>query len=367
LNKQFSVYLDAVRITAALLVFLTHLPLFIGGWLWQLGGLGHEAVVLFFVLSGYVISYVTKNKETVAIEYIASRFARIYSVAFPALIITILLYYLGNYINPEPFSRLNERLINPFITTVSALLFINQSWWGLTVFSNMPYWSLGYEVLYYVFFGVLCFLNGIKRVFWLIVVMIIMGPSILLYLPVWLLGVLCHRITSVKTMPIFMAYVLYLTSLILVTGLCFSDIQANINEFAHGYVGAEFIMMLNHPAEKFGADYLLALAIAMNIVSFYFISARVVIFNNASIKIIRFASSYTFSLYLFHMPILFFISALIPYSETPFLNIFGCLFVTIILIVILGNLTEKKKSSYKRLFFFLSEYCSNLYRPNKRV
>ena len=48
LNEQIiSHILDFVRLTAALLVFISHVPDFAGGWLWQFAGMGHEAVVVF--------------------------------------------------------------------------------------------------------------------------------------------------------------------------------------------------------------------------------------------------------------------------------------------------------------------------------
>ncbi len=52
MNKQFSIYLDLIRFLAASVVFLSHAPGFSGGWLWQLGGLGHEAVVIFLFYPG---------------------------------------------------------------------------------------------------------------------------------------------------------------------------------------------------------------------------------------------------------------------------------------------------------------------------
>lgn len=366
MNRQFSVYLDAIRITASLLVFLTHLPNFIGGWLWQFRGLGHEAVVIFFVLSGFVISYVTQVKESEIIEYFASRFARIYSVALPALILTIFLYYLGNYLNPASFPSLTKYSIaDPLITTITAVLFLIQSWWEITVFSNMPYWSLGYEVLYYVFFGVLHFVTGIKRIIWLTIVILVMGPSILLYLPIWLLGVLCYRLASSINISTLTAYILYVISLFLIVCLCLSSVQGIVNELLYAYIGPELISILNKTAVKFGSDYLLAIAIAMNILSFYFISMRVVIFNDVSTRVIRFTSSYTFSIYLYHMPILFFVSAIVPYSEFPLYNIIGSTLVTISIIVVLGNYTEKKKSPYKKLFYLLVKVFTMQNWPNK--
>ena len=59
--KSLSVYLDLIRLLAALLVFIVHANYqgFTGGLpvLWRLGGLGNDAVMVFFVLSGFVLSH----------------------------------------------------------------------------------------------------------------------------------------------------------------------------------------------------------------------------------------------------------------------------------------------------------------------
>jgi peptidoglycan/LPS O-acetylase OafA/YrhL len=94
MNKQFSIYLDLIRFTAALFVFISHVPRFSGSWLWQLTGFGHEAVVIFFVLSGFVISYVVFDKNESPQKYITNRLSRIYSVSIPAILLTVTLYYL---------------------------------------------------------------------------------------------------------------------------------------------------------------------------------------------------------------------------------------------------------------------------------
>ena len=62
MHKGFSLYLDVVRLGAAMLVLLHHYSMkseFSGGWLWQFRGFGGAAVIVFFVLSGLVIAYVS--------------------------------------------------------------------------------------------------------------------------------------------------------------------------------------------------------------------------------------------------------------------------------------------------------------------
>src|SRR6185295_17400011 len=79
-----------------------------------------------------------------------------------------------------------------------SLLFLNQSW-NLTVtpLSNGPYWSLCYEVWYYVIFGIIAFdANRPRRTLLLFAACLIAGPRILLMSTVWFVGVACYFITK---------------------------------------------------------------------------------------------------------------------------------------------------------------------------
>ena len=68
---------------------------------WRISHLGNDAVMVFFVLSGFVIAYVANSKEKTIESYFISRFARLYSVVLPALILTIIFDYFGSRIAYE--------------------------------------------------------------------------------------------------------------------------------------------------------------------------------------------------------------------------------------------------------------------------
>ncbi|KAK0339081.1 hypothetical protein LTR94_036019, partial [Friedmanniomyces endolithicus] len=82
LDQPFSVYLDLVRFLAALAVVAMHVRQF--GLVEAPGAdhltlFGREAVMAFFVLSGFVIAYTTAQRRPSAREYALARAARIYS------------------------------------------------------------------------------------------------------------------------------------------------------------------------------------------------------------------------------------------------------------------------------------------------
>mgnify|MGYP000249854153 CR=1 FL=1 len=352
MNRQFSIYLDLIRFTAALMVFVSHVPGFSGGWLWQLAGFGHEAVVVFFVLSGFVISYVVYDKKESAAKYTASRLSRIYSVVIPALLLTIVLYYLGQEINESAFDSLNEKMKEPVWTLISALIFTNQSWIATPVFSNLPYWSLGYEVLYYIFFGVMIYTKKSKRVMFLIFVCLLMGPSILLYLPIWFAGVLCFKKLKVYYLSFRLSVILYILSVLGIVIFSIGTIQSEINNFMHIILGEGFYRFLLEPAEKFSSDFVLCIFVTLHIFSSYHLTTNSNFFNIGMRleSIIKKLSSHTFSLYLFHMPMLYFIAAIFPYSSNAVVNIFCSWCIAPFAIICLSTYTENKKYKYKIFF-----------------
>jgi peptidoglycan/LPS O-acetylase OafA/YrhL len=65
MDKTTSLYLDVLRFSAAILVLLSHSATFLDIYLPVLSDFGSEAVAVFFVLSGYVISYVVAKKKII--------------------------------------------------------------------------------------------------------------------------------------------------------------------------------------------------------------------------------------------------------------------------------------------------------------
>ncbi|HCB1205654.1 TPA: acyltransferase [Klebsiella pneumoniae] len=123
MNKLTSIYLDLIRFTAALVVVLSHAAGFTSLKIPIISGLGTEAVVVFFVLSGYVIAYVSNNKENNYIAFFKARAIRIYSVLVPAILITLILDHIGLKYNPS-YYFLHSNFHNDYsIFTFIKLLF----------------------------------------------------------------------------------------------------------------------------------------------------------------------------------------------------------------------------------------------------
>jgi len=171
--------LDLVRGVSALLVMLSHLRAFLfldfvdlkgTGAITKLfyfsTGLGHQAVMVFFVLSGYfvggsVLSGLIKKRFTWH-GYAIARLTRLWMVLIPALLLTLGLDLLGSHWNPGAYAGDLHREF------MSGPTFDHPASWSATAFfgnvfflqtitvpvfgSNGPLWSLANEFWYYLLF-----------------------------------------------------------------------------------------------------------------------------------------------------------------------------------------------------------------------
>ncbi len=68
MTNALSFYLDGLRFGAAFTVFLAHYSVqrISGGFFWPWFAYGHTAVLVFFVLSGFVIAWVSETRSAVS-------------------------------------------------------------------------------------------------------------------------------------------------------------------------------------------------------------------------------------------------------------------------------------------------------------
>lgn len=193
LSASGSLLLDAVRFGAALAVMLHHFTdsRMSTGWP-HLGVLGHEAVCVFFVLSGFVIRLITVTRAGTWRAYAIDRVSRIYSVVGPALLVTVLCEMLAAAIHPSAYALMRDGFAwrDVPLQLAANLSFTAQCWgYGINPLSNAPFWSLSYECLYYALYALMHYrVRG--RWLWCGLLLLLAGPSIALLFPVWLLGVL---------------------------------------------------------------------------------------------------------------------------------------------------------------------------------
>ena len=360
--RSTSIYLDLVRFLAATTVFIGHANFDeITGGLPYLSGLNmataNDAVIVFFVLSGLVIAYVADTKENTLREFFLSRLARLWSVVVPALFLTVILDYAGSRIAPSLYDP--EWRNNPVLRFAANLFFVNELWFStIRPFSNAPFWSIGYEFWYYVVFAAAFFVKRPASFGWLGLVALVMGPRILVLLPVWLLGVWVYYRTITRPVNAAMGWLLVLGSavgyllyvvlrgheyLFEFTVRQFGMFEYIVRKLGIGYAN-NFFGWSNH----FLSNYLVGILVAAH---FLGIAAIAPTIGKVLLPLetpIRAAAAYTFSIYLFHFPLLLFFAAMTLTVENASLRRAIILFGTIGSICVLGNMTEKRRSALKR-------------------
>jgi peptidoglycan/LPS O-acetylase OafA/YrhL len=346
MNKNLSIYLDLIRLLAALTVAIGHVVLFTPhSYLWHFWILGHEAVIVFFVLSGFVIAYSAETKDRDLASYAISRFSRLYSVLLPCLIISPLIYFLCRHLDPGLYTGRGAEPTS-LKTILETAFFLNQTWFENPVyFANFPIWSLGYEFWYYVIFGAAFFLRGWTRAAAVALCCLIAGPKVLLLLPIWLMGVGAYRIIQRGIQARLGAIIAALSVAALLTYFLL-PLDLPLKQLSAAIVGPQNLEAY-HYSRFLLADSLLGLIIAAHFIGIAGIS-RFIGFGVAA-PLIQSLAGFTFSIYLFHFPLLYLSDAVLPR------DLDGNWRATLIIIIavggscLLGIFTERKKHLYAQM------------------
>jgi peptidoglycan/LPS O-acetylase OafA/YrhL len=327
--------LDAVRFSAALVVFLGHLSghRFTAGFLWPLGNFMDLAVIVFFVLSGYVIAYVVDDHEKTLTAYTVNRMARVFSVTIPALLITLLLDAIGKRLHPEMYSiSWGFSDVNPWIQYLSALTFTNQIWWNnINPGSMLPYWSLGYEVWYYAIFAAMWFGRGSARYITTASLCLVAGPKIIYLFPLWLSGFGAYYFCKGRAVPRHLAVAIFFATSLIVACLFYLTIKTGLR-------------LTNSTATR----YVAALVFLVNIYAAHGIDGRASRFLIYIRRPVRWAAGMTFTLYLLHIPIAQFLTTILPWGPAAAATRLTILVGTLLVIIIIAALTERRKEVWRR-------------------
>jgi peptidoglycan/LPS O-acetylase OafA/YrhL len=164
----------------------------------RFGHLAHIAVCIFFVLSGFVIRMITRTRIFSIQDFLIDRASRIYSVVIPALAFTFLcegigalLMQSGSQAQASPASWGNIP-----VQVIANLTFTAQCWgYEANPLWNSPFWSLSFECIYYVLFALLLYRKN-NRFYGLLfaLIAIVSGPAIVMLFPIWLAGCLTYDI-----------------------------------------------------------------------------------------------------------------------------------------------------------------------------
>lgn len=313
------IFLDYIRAIAIVLVIIGHfrhffIPNFSGEnkLLFFVTSFGHFGVVLFFGLSGILahkrIKSIFQWKDV--LNYLKLRLTRIYLVLPFALILTFILDYialaLGLYVDIESYeiisqtSSPNARLsFSNFIFNLISLQTLFFDFFG----SNGPLWSLSYEVWFYILGA---FLKK-TRFFILIILFGIIDLDFIIYFVFW------YSIGYIKIPKTTFIYFV-ISTIVLISAHIYKPIFLEIIYCLYFIVFYSFMKQLNLP-------------------KLYFVS---------------FFAKISYSLYIFHYPILLFLSFYLFGEEIKNFNYYQMIIISssvILLCYLLYNCFENSKLS----------------------
>jgi peptidoglycan/LPS O-acetylase OafA/YrhL len=330
---SFSTYLDLVRAACAIAVVFHHYSKHIvRAFPRVFPDVGQEAVMVFFVLSGFVIAHVARRSENDPVVFATKRLARVYPVAIAGVVLSYALYALCAPLDPGLYAdRVSP---HPWWHEVGlTLTFLNQSLWFPHVMppTNGPYWSLTCEIWFYVLAAVMFFAPLRWTLFAIVFAVPVLGPKIMLLFPVWLVGLCAERLCDRPRIPRPAAGALAFVSLAAAVGLWWSGARADWRV----------------PAEIAGAwrlgrtsDFVyynvFALLIGVHLFAAYNLFTGRFTWPVRARRWIGHAAATSFSLYAMHFPILYAFRSAVPHE--PFHYFYPV--ATVGLVLLLGRPIE---------------------------
>jgi peptidoglycan/LPS O-acetylase OafA/YrhL len=301
-----------------------------------LGGYGNTAVIIFFVLSGYVIAYVTSTPERSVAAYAISRVSRLYSVVLPALLLTFACDLLGQHLNAQ-FYEIRTVLWRPasWQGYLSSLLFVNEyqslQLNGAVPGSNAPFWSLSFEATYYVVAGLVLFAPRRLALPLAVLLLALAGRTIAALLPLWVLGFAVYHARERLTRHVPVPALLFLTASVAIAalphipGLLALDNSGIYFPWGHG------------PYERnLALDYATAVAFAVQMLA----ARRLLGGSRRPPRLAQRAARQlglaTFPLYAMHYPVLCLFAAVSPFARDSWA---GIAFVTIAVVFVIALMT----------------------------
>ena len=281
LTPAASAHLDMLRGCAAFAVLVSHWRYFTflewpqlekkPAWLAPLyfvTGFGHQAVVVFFVLSGYLVGGVviksTRNQTWSWKRYGFDRITRLGIVLIPALLLCLLWDEISIHVFRAGW--LQNGIANHSLTTFLGNCAFLQTIVVPSFGTNFPLWSLANEFWYYVMFPLLVMLWVEKRIGRRVVyLLLLVGVAyltrqlILAQFAIWLMGTAIfyfppkHRIgRSVTAIAVFLAFLAVLGDLILQRA---GRIPIGVSDFILGIFFSIALYFLVHGTTTAGERY----------------------------------------------------------------------------------------------------------------
>ena len=312
--------------------------------------LGHQAVIVFFVLSGFFIASITirsfDDGSWSWTVYLINRILRLSLVLIPALFLCLFLDRLGMTLASTAafYEHPVENLISSSVASVETVrnfvgsFFYVQGILAQPFGSDSPLWSLSYEFWYYILFPIAVCALSRKLQPWLraayvasaVFIVLFIGHTIALYFLIWLLGgaIALMLLRGKASLGTSWANTAAIVPLVCVLGISIAR-PLDSAFLTNGVVALAFATwmyaILEMPDRPVGTFYA---------------------------KLARLLAGFSYTLYLTHFPFLFFIRANVHYVWHPdLLHIFyATLIVASAMLIAYGvaQVTEAKTSFFRK-------------------
>jgi len=211
--------------------------------------------------------------------------------------------------------------------------------------SALPYWSLGFEVWYYVAFGIAFFARRPWNLIGAALVMLAIGPRVAVLFPLWVLGFGCYRLGRCKPAGPRLGWTLCVGALIV-----FIVYEQDAYRYGEIYSAFSFSSERLH---DYAQDYIVGGLFALHLFGFRAVSATFAPLLRQLEQPIRWIAGATFSLYLFHVPLIEAVVALSPWPASAWPTR-ALVFIGVPLIVLaLAEVTERRKAAWRRAILAL--------------
>lgn len=344
ITPTLSFTLNFLRFMAALIVVIGHMNMLEFSDLGrEVGKYGHSMVILFFVISGYIIGRTTLDQKPDAKTYLINRASRIYVVALPSLMLcfaAILLIPGIEGANVQVTAGAHIAL------ALESIFFLNQSWGGFqNPPLNPPFWSLCYEVWYYIIFAAFYYPSSNKNKFLLGgLSCLLAGPAILALMPAWLCGL---ALVHLKAGLIKKPWIVLSSAVIAITLIV--ELQLDITTKDHLATFVPTLWRIGY-STRFITDYVLAICFSAILLS---VGSLEISISTAVNRGLVNLAGFSFTLYLFHDPILRILQELSGWKQVDHPTHFMVFTFVVALCWLISRGTEAKTSAFRNMLKIL--------------
>jgi peptidoglycan/LPS O-acetylase OafA/YrhL len=256
-------------------------------------GFGHQAVLVFFVMSGWLVggSLLNKMGHPGAItNYAIDRATRLWTVLIPTFGLTLLFGLATGILHPNgiDFSAANEFSALSFMANLLGLQNVAMDDFG----GNYALWSLANETWYYASFPLLVLLFTARRHSAriasgaaLALAAALLPGKITMYFAIWLLGVAFSRVRIECGIAARCTWLV-----LLVAALSYFRLTGDNDEFN---------------ADTLGSDLVASVLLLVMLSSLQFKAAPDSTLSRPLARAGNFFADFSFSLYVLHVPLIF--------------------------------------------------------------